>query len=440
MNTLLNLNIIDGPLVWAIAALSAILLLVLIIRRAGLRWYGWLAVAILAGAALAAVTLWLLVDEMNLFGGPLLGSAVPWVVATFAALGVAVLSIFYRSTWYRRTLAIIAIPVFAVLGAMGVNGAYGLQTTIGEVLHINTKDAVNVITPPASHAATSDPDAGPLYTTWTPPADMPATGTHGPLPADKVIPATTSGFSSRPAEIYYPPAALVANPPELPFVLMMMGQPGDPESKWIAGALDTIAAENKGLAPIVLVVDQLGDPSVDPLCVDGKLGNVETYITKDVLPWVKTNLHVSQNRQLWTVAGYSSGGSCALYYGAKYPDTWGNIVSISGEEYPGSDVAADNLRSMFNGDQAAYDAIKPANILSATSYPDSVAFFSAGADDPRYESAMTANAALTAAAGMLTKTFEVPGADHGVSALTGGLDLTFRALYPRLGLSAPTTP
>jgi hypothetical protein len=437
VNTLLNLNIIDGPLVWALAALATVVLLVLVIRRVGLNWYGWLLVAILGGAALAALSLWLLVDELNLFGGPLLRPAVPWVFATFAAVGIAVLSLFYRANWVRRTIAIIAVPLFAALGVIGVNGVYGLQTTLGEMLHINTKESVQIIVPPTAHPTTANPSADPLYIGWTPPADLPATGTHGPLPVDKTIPATNSGFAARPAEIYYPPAALVANPPTLPFVLMMMGQPGDPDSKWIAGALDAIAAENNGLAPIVLVVDQLGDPAVDPLCIDGKFGNVETYITKDVLPWVRSNLHVSDNRALWTVAGYSAGGSCALYYGSKYPQTWGNIVSISGEEYAGSDVAADALQAMFSGDQAAYDTIKPANILSANSYPDSVAFFSSGADDPHYQTAMAQNASLTGAAGLLTGTFLVPGADHGVSALTGGLDQTFRALYPRLGLAAP---
>jgi hypothetical protein len=43
-------------------------------------------------------------------------------------------------------------------------------------------------------------------------------------------------------------------------VIMMMGQPGDPDPQYIAKILDAQAQKNNGLAPYVLVVDQLGDP------------------------------------------------------------------------------------------------------------------------------------------------------------------------------------
>ena len=46
-----------------------------------------------------------------------------------------------------------------------------------------------------------------------------------------------------------------------------------------------------------------------------------------------------------------------------------------------------------------------------------------------------ADAATTAA--MQTTLFVVPGADHDVVALTGGLEKGFDVLAPRLGLSAP---
>jgi len=434
MDWLWNLDVIDGPLVWILYALSLAGLLYLFIRRSGPLWYLSAVIALLVGALIAIATVWLLFDVLDLFGGPLLTAAFPWVLGTFAAIALAILTICWKVTWKRRVLAIVCVLVFGATGAIGVNGAFGLQTTLGAMFHIQSDKAVDVIDPPNTPVA--DPTQ-PLYQTWKPPADLPKTGTSGPLPADKQIPNTNSGFPARPAQIYYPPAALVKNPPPLPFILMMMGQPGDPEAKWIGGALDAIAADHDGLAPIVLVVDQLADPSKDPLCIDGKLGKVETYITKDVIPWAKQNLHILQGRDFWSVAGYSSGGGCALYYGAKYPETFGNVVSISGEEYPGSDLASDNLKTMFDGDEAAYDAIKPLNIMAGKTYPDTEAFFSAGTADPMYLQAMQRNATATAAAGWKVQTFEVQGGDHGVGSLTGGLDLTLRALYPRLGLAKP---
>lgn len=434
MNWLWDLNVIDGPLVWVLYTLSVAGLLYLLIRRRGLLWYLSAVIALLLGALIGLVTVWLLFDVLDLFGGSLLTAALPWIIGAFAAIALALLTICWRVTWRRRVLAIVCVLVFAATASIGVNGAFGLQTTLGSMFHIQSGKAVEV--PHPTTTSTADPSS-PLYETWRPPADMPKTGRTGTLPADEQIPNTHSGFAARPAQIYYPPAALVKDPPPLPFVLMMMGQPGDPDAKFIGGVLDTIAAEHDGLAPIALVVDQLGDPSKDPLCIDGKLGKVETYVMQDVMPWVDQHLHVLHGREFRTVAGYSSGGGCALYYGSKYPQTFGNILSISGEEYQGSDAAAANLASMFDGNQAAYDAIRPTTIMASQRYPDTVAYFSAGTGDPGYVAAMQRNSAATAAAGMITKTFEVRGGDHGVSSLNGGLDQTLRALYPRLGLQRP---
>lgn len=434
MNTVWALDVIDGPLVWVMRVVSIVAFLYLLLRPSGGRiWFLSAAIAVLAGTLLAFGTVWVLFGLSHPFGA-LISGVRPWAVLTFAAVALGLLSLFWRGRWWRRALSIVAVFVFLGTGAVGINAAYGLQTTLGAVFHINTDATVPVIKPGSS--ATGDPKS-PLYTRWKPPADLPAVGQHGPLPADQQVPNTNSGFPARPAEVYYPPAALVEHPPALPFVLMMMGQPGDPDSKWIASALDTIAAEHNGLAPIVLVVDQLSDPNQDPLCVDGKLGNVETYVMRDVVPWVKANLHVLQNRDAWTAAGYSAGGGCALYYGAKYPQTFGNTVSISGEAFSGAESEAANLESMFDGDQAAYDAIKPTTIYQSTTYPDSHAYFSAGSADPAFVAFMNEAAASASAAGIHAETFVVPGGDHVIGGLTGGLDLTLRALYPRLGLAPP---
>lgn len=434
MDWLWNLDVIDGPLVWVLDGLSIAGLLYLAIRRSGLLWYLSAAIALLAGALLALGTVWLVFDVLNLFGGPLIRSAEPWLIGVFAGIALAVLTICWRVSWQRRVIAVACILVFGATAALGVNGAYGVQTTLGSMFHVQNRKPITLVTPTST--PTGDP-ARPLYETWKPPADLPKTGRFGPLPTGDRIPNTNSGFNARPAQVYYPPAALVKDPPALPFVLMMMGQPGDPDAKWIGEALDAIAADHQGLAPIALVVDQLGDPSVDPLCIDGRYGKVETYVTQDVLPWAKANLHILQSPKDWTVAGYSAGGSCAIYYGAKYPQTFGNVVSVSGEEYPGAGLPADNLRVMFNGDQNAYDAIKPATIMAKTTYADTEAFFSAGTADAVYTDMMRRAAATATAAGWKAQTFAIPGGDHGASSLTGGLDQTLRALYPRIGLQRP---
>lgn len=141
-----------------------------------------------------------------------------------------------------------------------------------------------------------------------------------------MIPGTLSGFTARPAGIYLPPAALVDSPPALPLVVMMMGQPEDPDPRFAAESLNEFAAQNRGLAPIIIVADQLGNSLVDDLCLDtARFGNAETYINKDVVDWARSNLNVIGDARHWTVAGYSHGGQCAISFGAKYPEIWGNI-------------------------------------------------------------------------------------------------------------------
>jgi len=46
--------------------------------------------------------------------------------------------------------------------------------------------------------------------------------------------------------------------------------------------LDAYAANHEGLAPIVVVADQLGTPTANPLCLDSALGKSETYLARDL--------------------------------------------------------------------------------------------------------------------------------------------------------------
>lgn len=49
---------------------------------------------------------------------------------------------------------------------------------------------------------------------------------------------------------------------------------------------------------------------------------------------------------------------------------------------PGIGNSSGHLKDVFGGDQKAYDAQRPVNILAARRYLDTVAIFTAGADDP----------------------------------------------------------
>ncbi|WP_162256585.1 esterase family protein [Agromyces sp. Soil535] len=428
----LRINVVEGPFLITVYALAAAVFIYLLGRGPGWSWVLTVIVVLIVGAIVGAGVLWVAVNVLDAFGGPVNEATWWWVPAAFAGFALALWNLWY-SRWWRKLIAGLAFPIFAVAALLGINASYGLNPTLGSLFGISTVGVIDLDDPDA----TPSPDpTEPLYQTWKPPADMPAAGTIG-TPSGGV-PNTNSGFPARPAQLYLPPAALVQDAPRLPLVIMMMGQPGDPDASFIGQVLDDYAAKHQGLAPIALVVDQLGDPTTDPLCLDTDLGKVETYVMEDVVPWAKQHLDVLQGRQYTTVAGYSNGGQCAAYFGSKYPEVFGNILAVSPVEYAGAPRNDEVLGSVFRGDQAAYDAVKPANIMASKApYPDTTAIFTVGANDATFGPGAQRLADAAQAAGMATTFFLVPDADHGVSGLLGGLDKGFEVLYPRLKLAAP---
>lgn len=425
-------DIVDGPVIVSFYIVSAVAVVFLLVRRPSWRWAATAAGA-LAFGVLIAVLVWLVsVRVLNLFGVSLGRTTYIWLASDSAACCLAVANL-WNSHPLRKVIAAASIVLFLITGTLGINAGYGLKRTLGSLLSISTGQPITLR--PLSGSATPDGRLEPLWKTWTPPADMPATGTTG----SQVIPNTLSGFSSRPAGIYLPPAALVANAPALPLVVMLMGQPGDPDPQFVADVLNRDAAQHGGLAPIVIVADQLGDPTIDPLCLDtAKYGNAETFLTRDVVNWARANLNIIQDPRYWTIAGYSNGGQCAISLAAKYPQLWSNVLDISGEEFAGSEIQAATLRDVFGGDQAAYDAQKPLNLLAAHRLPNDFAVFTVGSNDTGFIPGQQRLADAARAAGMDVTYWESPNGGHVLPALTDGLGEGFDLLYPRLGLSAPS--
>lgn len=431
---MLDLTISVGAFPVAVYAVSLVIMGLLLTHSLlhGLRDVLWLVTTAVIGLGVASVALWIIVDVLDLFGGPLDPGAYSWIFAGFAGLGVAFRALFTFRSWSKIIPALGAI-LFLISATLGINAAYGLTPTLASFLHISTSKIV--VLPPVTVPVT--PQVSPLYASWNPPTDMPAHGVTGIIAGG--IPNTQSHFPARPAEIYLPPAALIANPPKLPVVVLMMGEPGDPNPTIIAKTLEIFAQKNQGLAPMVVVVDQLSKPTFDPLCLDGPRGNVETYVVKDVAPWIAANLNVSSDRKDWAFAGFSNGGGCAAYFGAKYPQTWGNILDVSGIEFAGLTEQAAVLKEEFAGDQKAYDAIKPINIMAGQRYPDTVAIFTTGELDSKYGPGQEAVSKAAAAAGIDVTFKRLPGVAHNNTSLTLGLPVGFDVLFPRMGLSASVT-
>jgi enterochelin esterase-like enzyme len=330
-----------------------------------------------------------------------------WIALGFAGFGIAIVS-FWRGTWRRMIASVLAIALFAGATAMTVNIDFGQYPTVRSALGLSAYagDVLPAIAKP-------DPATQPTIATWTAPADLPTQGAVGMV----AIPATKSGFHARDAVVYLPPAALTANPPKLPVLIMMSGQPGSPDAPLATAklrqSLDAYAAAHQGLAPIVVSPDQLSAPDVNPMCVDSPIGNSATYLTVDVPAWISANLPVLSGPHYWGIGGYSQGGTCSIQLGAAHPKLFGAILDASGEEFPKIGDAQTTVDKGFGGDAAKYAAAYPAAIMAAHApYSDMFAVFGVGSADSAYMPGLKSLYADAQAAGMTATYVEAAGSAH----------------------------
>jgi S-formylglutathione hydrolase FrmB len=152
------------------------------------------------------------------------------------------------------------------------------------------------------------------------------------------IPGTESQVHARTAQVYLPPAYFLKPHRSLPVVELLHGEPGSP-ADWTRGAYvdvtaDDYAAQHHGFAPILVMPDTNGGWLRDSECVNGKRGQVQTYLTKDVRNAVIARFHARRDPQGWGIAGLSEGGYCALQIGLRNPDLYRTIGDYSGGSGP----------------------------------------------------------------------------------------------------------
>lgn len=374
---LMNISLVDGwfpaTLFSITAVLAATLLGIAIWETVGeSRGDGKRAIAVVACPMVIAVIAgivgwviaWLLSDVFVVFGVELGPRVIAWSGCGCAIIGFAVShAMLHRGV--LRAVAVILVACAVLSAATGIDQAYGEYATIGSLFGQDTYHEADL----TGMAKRSDLIS---VTQWKQEAadgsisDIPA---HGEV--SKVnIPATTSHFEARQALVYLPPAAIATakHKPALPVILMMSGQPGSPGRAFAAGGIQTMmddyAQYHGGLAPIVIAADQLGDDSHNTLCVDSPVyGNVLTYLTKDVVDWVRTNLPAAWQAQDWAIAGFSQGATCSLQIGANHPDLFGTIIPTGSELKPTNGSESSMISRFFRGDRTAYEKQIPINAI-----------------------------------------------------------------------------
>jgi S-formylglutathione hydrolase FrmB len=438
MTNLLDTSLLDGWLLYVCYALGAALMVVLLIGSGGRvvrlgRWSARLTLLTVAGAVLGGVLGWLFSDVWNPVGVSLSWGTRVWLSLAMAGLGVVVGNL-WGTRWWSKVIALVAVPVIVLVAALGVNADLGeyrtLRVALGGV-------RIQTLTIPSTGGTVSPVD-GPLWKSWRAPPAMPAVGRLGTA----AIPGAVSHFAARDALVYLPPAALVRDPPALPVMVVLSGQPGQPSDivakAGFEDALNSYAKAHAGLAPIVVIPDHLGNAGANPMCVDSPLGNSETYLTVDVPQWIIDHLGVLRGRSSWAIAGFSQGGTCAIQLGAGYPQLFGAFLDISGELAPQNGSVQNTVKLGFGGNASQYEAATPLKMLAAHApYQDTEAIFAVGQNDARFIPNQTTLAAAARTAGMAVTSFEVPGSAHdwhcATAALQRGLDL----LGARFGLSGP---
>lgn len=405
---LLALPIEGARVLTAVYVVAAVLVVALLLPLPGVRarlrvWWPIALAAAGLGALAGSLLVWWVVDVQDVFG--VAASPVIRGAAAGAGAGVALaLANLVRTRWWRKVVAVVAIPVVLAAGALMINRDVAYYPRLGDAFGVTGVSALALNHAPRPAAVLQD---------WHPPAHMPAHGTVGTVD----IPGLVSHWQARPAWVYEPPAARTAHPPRLPVIIAFSGQPGSPSDVFEAGGLqaklDAIAHAHKGLAPIVVVPDQLGSIHANPMCLDSPLGNVATYVTVDVRTWILRHLPVATSRRDWSVAGFSEGGTCAVQFASERPDLFGSFLAISSETFPHDHSIPHTVHEAFHGSMAAFRAAQPLVVMQRRApYPDTVALYCVGAEDKGYGPSTTKLVAGSKRAGMHTTSTRLPGVAH----------------------------
>ncbi|MFC4604330.1 alpha/beta hydrolase [Rhodococcus kronopolitis] len=436
MDWLWRWSLIDGPIPWALTALGlAGGLWLLFAGTADTRGYRRRAVPLCAAGALVLTGVgWVVVEKWwRPFPDPIETRIYAWIgLGVFAVLLLGVRLAADRRVRRGLVSALAAVAVVAAAAAQ-VNLVFDAYPTVRDVLGLPdpSRIAFADVPPPTATTVTGSP----LESAWHPPAELPAGGRV----ATVAIPGTASGFAARDAVVYLPPAYFADPRPELPVLVLLAGQPGSPQD-WLGGGklvstMDAFAATHGGLAPVVVVADGTGSQFANPLCLDSALGNVATYLARDVPDWVVANLQVDADPRAWAIGGLSYGGTCALQMATNHPERYPTFLDLSGQEEPTLGDRTRTVDAAFGGDEARFVAVNPADLMAGRRYPGSAGVFVVGKDDRDFKPGQQKMYDAAGKAGMDVRYVELPGG-HSFSVWSAGLEGELGWLAQRLGLTA----
>lgn len=311
--------------------------------------------------------------------------------------------------WWHPLRHLALAVVVVVAAAELVNVQFGEYPTVRDALGLPLTDQVALSSVRSGVPMVAARPGRPLAQVWHPPKWMPKQGVVAPVD----IPGTVSHFAARPGWVYLPPAYLTTPRAELPVLVLVNGQPGNTDD-WLDGGMlaarmDAFAAAHEGLAPVVVIPDDLTSPTVNPMCLDSRIGNAHTYLTRDVPNWITHHLQVNPDPRTWAFGGFSNGGTCAVQMAVTAPHRFPTFLDFSGENRPTTGTLAQTVADAFGGDVSAYDAVNPLDILARQRFPEVAGQFVAGASDSRFRPQTEQMYRAALAAGMRVEMHLLPG-------------------------------
>ncbi|MBN9172155.1 MAG: hypothetical protein J0I50_09725, partial [Microbacterium sp.] len=127
MNALLSLQIMGGPVPVALLICSLVLVIFLLWRRPTSRWLLTAAIGVIGGVVIG-LAFFCYADLSRIFEIALPPEVGWWTAAALGGIGLAIASL-WKTTWWRASIAAVAVLVFAATGGVQVNAAFGLDGT-----------------------------------------------------------------------------------------------------------------------------------------------------------------------------------------------------------------------------------------------------------------------------------------------------------------------
>ncbi|MFI5605628.1 alpha/beta hydrolase [Amycolatopsis sp. NPDC051903] len=224
---------------------------------------------------------------------------------------------------------------------------------------------------------------------------------------------------SRDVAVYLPPQyfQLAYRGLRFPAIEWIPNYPSGPEvatsGYHLPEQLDAAIAKHVLPPAVVVIPDPTGVPKVghDTECVDEVGGTPnDTYLSADLREWAIQRLGLNPARGAWAVAGWSSGGYCALNLVTRHPQWFATAVSVSGYDRAQVDSETEDL---FHGRHDIDDANNVR--VNVRLHPSPVDLLAISGDEESYESFAIDQIRAAAQPPIRFSSWRIPDAGHNMN-------------------------